>query len=50
MSESNPLPSVSRQTTNGEYVMSDFRMLINGRLVRGADALAMLFLDLIKVF
>jgi GMC oxidoreductase len=29
----------SRRTTNEECVMSDFRLLINGRLVEGAGAL-----------
>jgi acyl-CoA reductase-like NAD-dependent aldehyde dehydrogenase len=37
-----PEPSVNRQTTNTtneEYVMNDFRLLINGRLVKGAGTL-----------
>ena len=37
-----PDPSVSRQTTNTtyeEYVMSDFKLLIDGRLVKGAGTL-----------
>jgi hypothetical protein len=37
-----PYQSVSRQTTNAtneEYVMNDFRLLINGRLVQGAGTL-----------
>lgn len=29
----------SRRTTNEEYVLSDFRLLINGRVVDGAGAL-----------
>jgi acyl-CoA reductase-like NAD-dependent aldehyde dehydrogenase len=37
-----PYPSVGRQAanaTNEEYVMNDFRLLINGRLVKGVGAL-----------
>jgi acyl-CoA reductase-like NAD-dependent aldehyde dehydrogenase len=37
-----PYQSISRQTTNTankEYVMTDFRLLIDGRLVEGADTL-----------
>jgi delta 1-pyrroline-5-carboxylate dehydrogenase len=37
-----PDPSVSQQTTNTtneEYVMNDIRLLINGRLVKGASTL-----------
>jgi hypothetical protein len=37
-----PYQSVSRRTTNStneEDVMSDFRLLINGRLVKGAGTL-----------
>src|SRR6516225_10318415 len=30
---------ISRQTTNEEYVMSDFRLLINGKLVEGSGTL-----------
>src|SRR5262249_11589110 len=35
----NPRPYVGRQAMNGEHVMSDFRLLINGKLVQGAGTL-----------
>src|SRR5215472_6876067 len=35
----NPRPYVGRQAINGEHVMSDFRLLINGKLVEGAGTL-----------
>src|SRR5215475_11880413 len=35
----NPRPYVGRQAMNGEHGMSDFRLLINGKLVEGAGTL-----------
>src|SRR5262249_50946138 len=35
----NPRPYVGRQAIKGEHVMSDFRLLINGKLVEGAGTL-----------
>src|SRR5262249_28288783 len=35
----NPRPYVGRQAINGEHVMSDFRLLIDGKLVEGAGTL-----------
>src|SRR5262249_61916688 len=35
----NPRPYFGRQAINGEHVMSDFRLLIDGKLVEGASTL-----------
>src|SRR5262249_1734376 len=35
----NPRPYVGRQAIKGEHVMSDFRSLINGKLIEGAGIL-----------
>src|SRR5262249_14448954 len=35
----NPRPYVGRPAINGEHVMSDFRLLINGKLAEGAGPL-----------
>src|SRR6516225_2679332 len=35
----NPRPYVGRQAIKGEHVMSDFRLLINGKLVEGSGTL-----------
>src|SRR6516164_2880056 len=35
----NPRPYVGRQAMNGEHGMSDFRLLLNGKLVEGAGTL-----------
>src|SRR5262245_15836638 len=37
--KTNPRPCVGREAINGEHGMSDFRLLINGKLVEGAGTL-----------